>query len=137
MPGRQPMGGGGYQPPQGGQPDYYRQAYGNAGPALNSQVESMRHMLSNPNQPPAPGVPGGWQQQQHGRNTGVSGGQNYGQPQQESVVPSGLHEAFQQSSANGFTDIQGTDRWKTGDFMGQLEGFNTKGGAVGNEAQAR
>ncbi len=51
-------------------------------------------------------------------------------PYQQAGQP-GLYDAFQQSVQNGYTDIQGTDPWQTGQFMNQLSGFNTNGWGTG------
>lgn len=56
-----------------------------------------------------------------------NGGFNPQMPEQAS----GLHEAYKQSIANGYTDIQDTNPWQTGPHMGQLQGFNTQGWGSG------
>lgn len=38
---------------------------------------------------------------------------------------SGLADAARRAQANNYTDIEGTQNFRTGDFMGSLEGFNT------------
>lgn len=60
---------------------------------------------------------------------GVQNPQYQGGPNQPSQAPPGQYGALQaaaQQSMQGFTDIQGMrDVFKPGQFMGQLEGFNT------------
>lgn len=109
----------------------------NQGDADWAQQQADELNRQNPGRPqtrPQPmGVPGGWQQGQQGRNTGISGGFTPGQPQQhdQPQMASGLHDAFKQSTANGYTDIQDTNPWQTGQHMGQLQGFNTQGWGSG------
>lgn len=55
--------------------------------------------------------------------------QPQGQPQGQQ--PGSLADAAAQAAANGWTDIAGTKGFKTGNFMGSLEGFNT--GAWGTD----
>lgn len=45
--------------------------------------------------------------------------------------PSGLYDAFKQSVQNGYTDIQDTKPWQTGQYMDKLQGFNTNGWGSG------
>lgn len=48
------------------------------------------------------------------------------QQQDQPVSPlAGLAQAQRDAAANGFTDIAGADQLKTGQFMNQLQGFNT------------
>lgn len=66
--------------------------------------------------------------------TGQWSTQPVGKPQQmpEQQKPSGLYDALNQSIQNGYTDIGGdTTPWKTGQYMGQLSGFNTGGWGSG------
>lgn len=131
----------GQQQGTAGVPDYYKQAYGSAGPALNPQVEKMRHMLSDPGgrqynqvQGPngeSPNQQGGsmvaqWMKRNGGINP-IPGGVIHPIPEQQG----GLHDAFKQSVANNYTDIQDTNPWQTGQYMGQLQGFNTQGWGSG------
>lgn len=46
-------------------------------------------------------------------------------------IQGGLYDAFKQSVANNYTDIQDTNPWQTGQHMGQLQGFNTNGWGTG------
>lgn len=49
----------------------------------------------------------------------------WGQQKPTDYAPGGLHQSFQDSVAQGYTDIKGTEGWKGGQYMNQLEGFNT------------
>ncbi len=59
------------------------------------------------------------------RNTGVTGGMDVGAP-----APAGggsLADAARASAAAGYTDIEGAGNLAGGNFVGNLEGFNTGG----------
>lgn len=83
--------------------------------ALGQYAAQNQNKLTPEQQRATAGLAGQYQQQQ---------GQQQGQP-------SGLYDAFKQSTANGYTDIGDTTPWQTGQYMGQLQGFNTQGWGSG------
>lgn len=123
MPGRMPMTG-------AGENQYSQQSYQTR--TDDPFIAGIRNQMSTPmgQGGQTPGVPGGWQQNQQQRNTGVSGGADFGQPQAQGQY--GALQSAAQQSMQGFTDIAGMrDVFKPGQFMGQLEGFNTNSWGTG------
>lgn len=56
-------------------------------------------------------------------STSMPGAAPVGSP--EGLSRGGLADAARRAQANNYTDIEGTQNFRTGDFMGSLEGFNT------------
>lgn len=73
---------------------------------------NMPAWATDPNNATAKPVPSGYQYPQQPAYPGATN-------------PAGLHQSFQDSVAQGYTDIKGTEGWKGGQYMNQLEGFNT------------
>lgn len=79
---------------------------------------SLPAWATDPNNATAKPVPSGYQYPQQPTYA------NAGQPD-ATVSYGGLNKSFQDSVAQGYTDIKGTEGWKGGQYMNQLEGFNT------------
>lgn len=123
--------------------------YGSEGPGgitgRNDQLGQggIGQMQTQPVEKPAPmigGTMGGqpsFFQQLANKKGAMSSGYNFGgdstgyKSPDMTPKPSGLHDAFMQSVQNGYTDIQGTDPFQTGQYMNQLSGFNTNGWGSG------
>lgn len=95
-----------HQPKYGG----WSQGLGQPQKTKQGPQTNMPSWATDPNNATAKPVPtyGGW-----------------GQQKPTDYAPGGLNQAFQDSVAQGYTDIKGTEGWKGGQYMNQLEGFNT------------